>query len=164
VTPLDARSEHDFSATWARMVQGEDPSGLRSERNVLRFRPLPRGVLLRVDESTPELALELALGAAAATGTRVELALAASRPRLEDDEALAARLAHGGYDVLRLLCPVADVVRRACAESGVRVDDDPVTAYGECELAHWSREQSVSWTLHRYGSVPSGNRPASGKL
>jgi RHH-type proline utilization regulon transcriptional repressor/proline dehydrogenase/delta 1-pyrroline-5-carboxylate dehydrogenase len=54
---------------------------------------------------------------------------------------------------------VTDDVRSACHRAGIRVDDEPVTAYGAVELPHWSREQSVSWTLHRYGSV-RGTRPS----
>jgi hypothetical protein len=52
-------------------------------------------------------------------------------------------------------------VRAACHAAGVRVDEEPVTAYGEVELPHWSREQSVSWTLHRYGSARNARPPLS---
>ncbi len=73
----------------------------------------------------------------------------------EDDAALAARLATSGAARLRLLADVDDAVLVACHDAGIAVDRTPVTHDGRVELPCWLREQSISWTLHRHGRIPS---------
>ena len=41
----------------------------------------------------------------------------------------------------------------SAAAAGVSVLDEPVCSHGRIELVRWLREQAVSRSLHRYGSV-----------
>jgi len=128
----------------------QDVMGLVSERNVLRPRPLPRGVLLRVGPGAPDSTEPLAQEAAAATGCR----LVVSRHHEEDDAAVAARLHRWRPDRLRLVGGASDELRRAAHRLGVRIDDDPLCDVPEAELPRWTHEQAVSTTLHRHGHLP----------
>ncbi|MPY92312.1 MAG: aldehyde dehydrogenase family protein [Acidimicrobiia bacterium] len=138
-----------------------DPAGLRSERNVFRYRRLPRGALVRWDGVAPEGQLRRALDAARVTGTEVELSAPhqpASLRRtvtVEDDAAFLERVAsgHARPDRLRLLGTAGDDLRRACVAQGVALFDQPVLASGRIELLRWVREQAVSETRHRYGNL-----------
>ena len=46
-----------------------------------------------------------------------------------------------------------EMVRRAAAESGVYIADEPVLASGRIELLWYLREQSISYDYHRYGNL-----------
>jgi RHH-type proline utilization regulon transcriptional repressor/proline dehydrogenase/delta 1-pyrroline-5-carboxylate dehydrogenase len=48
---------------------------------------------------------------------------------------------------------VPDIVRRAAAEVGVYIADEPVLAAGRIELLWYLREQSISYDYHRYGNL-----------
>ncbi|HVK57501.1 MAG TPA: aldehyde dehydrogenase family protein, partial [Candidatus Kapabacteria bacterium] len=48
---------------------------------------------------------------------------------------------------------VPEIVRRAAAEQGVYIADEPVIAAGRIELLWYLREQSISWDYHRYGNL-----------
>jgi RHH-type proline utilization regulon transcriptional repressor/proline dehydrogenase/delta 1-pyrroline-5-carboxylate dehydrogenase len=48
---------------------------------------------------------------------------------------------------------VPEIVRRAAAESGVYIADEPVLAAGRVELLWYLREQSISCDYHRYGNL-----------
>src|SRR5688500_13911298 len=48
---------------------------------------------------------------------------------------------------------VPEMVRRAAAESGVYIADEPVLAAGRIELLWYLREQSISYDYHRYGNL-----------
>ncbi|RKS68047.1 RHH-type proline utilization regulon transcriptional repressor/proline dehydrogenase/delta 1-pyrroline-5-carboxylate dehydrogenase [Motilibacter peucedani] len=145
----------DYAEAWRQLGADSDPSGLEAESNVLRHRPLPRGVLLRVDAATASRDVSLALAAAGLAGTRVLLSDASV-----EDAAVAAWRA-GAVDRVRVLGGDSDPLRRACHAAGTSVDDDPVSAYGRAELRHWVREQSISRTLHRYGNVAGVRPPVS---
>ncbi|HEX2038496.1 MAG TPA: bifunctional proline dehydrogenase/L-glutamate gamma-semialdehyde dehydrogenase [Acidimicrobiales bacterium] len=144
---------------WKREFAVErDPTALAAERNVLRYRPLPAGVLLRVGDGVPEGDVQAALTAAEVAGTPVVV----SRRADEDDEAVAERLRAGAcaVDRVRVLGTVDPVVRLAAADAGVVVDDSPVVRHGRIELLHWVREQAVSETRHRHGNLmPDRPRP-----
>ncbi len=141
--------------TWAaaHLHAEDDPSGLVSERNVLRLRPLPHGVLVRFGPSATDRQRALLRAAAAATGARVQWSEHAEQP----DADCAARLALASVDRLRLVGygphDDATVVRRAAHRAGVAVDDAaPVTA-ADIELPRWLREQAVALTMHRHGRL-----------
>jgi RHH-type proline utilization regulon transcriptional repressor/proline dehydrogenase/delta 1-pyrroline-5-carboxylate dehydrogenase len=145
---------------WAAEFAGEhDPTGLRAESNVLRYRPLADGVVMRVGGGVADDDVDLALRAARVTGTPVTVSLAAD----ESDEAFAARLAGGGGGGavgggasaarLRLLGEADPVVLRAAHEAGMVVDDNAVVAHGRIELLRWVREQAISQTRHRHGRL-----------
>ncbi len=145
---------------WAQEFGVEhDPTGLRAEANVLRYRPLPHGVVVRASEGTTDDELRVALAAARVTGVRCVLSAPRARPEMdaavvvEDDDELAARLPVRGVDRLRLLGEASLGLRRAAHAAGITVDDAPVVPHGRVELLHWVREQAISRTLHRYGNL-----------
>lgn len=156
--PVDldtARASYD--AAWSEhFATGLDRSGLRSESNVLRHVPVGH-VVVRVGPDTPAGALDAArlAGTLTAVGT-----VTVSDAATESDHALAARLDHLTPDRLRALTPIVDELARACHTRDIAVDRTPVSADGLLELPHWLREQAISRTLHRYGSVRSAPPPA----
>jgi RHH-type proline utilization regulon transcriptional repressor/proline dehydrogenase/delta 1-pyrroline-5-carboxylate dehydrogenase len=148
VPPLE-QAARSYRRAWDAQYGIElDRAGLRSERNVLRYRAV-RGVLVRVDAATPPGDVESLRAAAAVAGVPVEL----SGPD-EPDDVLAARLAAAGVERLRLLAPAGDVLLAAAHDAGIAVDRAPVTHEGAVELPCWLREQAVSRTLHRHGRLP----------
>ena len=139
-----------FSA-WAatERLAERDPSGLRSESNVLRWRPLPNGVAVRVGKDAAPAELALATAAARAVGTAIDVSLATE----DSDEDFAARVATLTVDRVRVLGTVGDSVRRAVHAAAIPLDDAPVTAEAAIELPRWLREQAVSTTRHRHGHI-----------
>jgi RHH-type proline utilization regulon transcriptional repressor/proline dehydrogenase/delta 1-pyrroline-5-carboxylate dehydrogenase len=125
-----------------------DMAGLRSEQNLLRHRPLPK-VVVRAGSTTSEAELRVARDAARIIGVETEIA-----DTRESDDVLARRIGATGATRLRALVPISDALTRACHAAAITVDDAPVTACSTIELAHWTREQVVSRTLHRHGRVP----------
>jgi RHH-type transcriptional regulator, proline utilization regulon repressor / proline dehydrogenase / delta 1-pyrroline-5-carboxylate dehydrogenase len=125
-----------------------DPSGLRAESNVLRLRPLPGGVAIRLGNGTTARHRNLVTAAAAAVHCAVHISDAT-----QTDEQFAERLAVMGVDRVRLLGQVDDVVRAAAHAAGVAVDDAEVSSDPEIELPRFLREQSVTVTRHRHGHV-----------
>jgi RHH-type proline utilization regulon transcriptional repressor/proline dehydrogenase/delta 1-pyrroline-5-carboxylate dehydrogenase len=122
-----------------------DRSGLRSERNVLRYRPL-RSVAVRTGVDTAAADVASVRRAAAIAG--VDLTVVG--PGTADAE-LAEGV--GRFDRLRLLAPVSDALRAAAHAADVAVDDTPVTGDGRVELPCWVREQAISRSVHRHGRV-----------
>ena len=127
-----------------------DRSGLWCESNVFRYRPLPV-VAIRVGPGSSPLAVTRVLRAAEVCGVPTLV----SRVEAETDEAFLKRLAPLGVARVRALGEVSDTLRRGAAERGVHLADDPVTADGYLELRHYVREQAVSRTTHRFGTVIS---------
>ncbi|HVM54054.1 MAG TPA: bifunctional proline dehydrogenase/L-glutamate gamma-semialdehyde dehydrogenase [Acidimicrobiales bacterium] len=121
-------------STW-RLPRDEDVTGLRCEENLLRYRPLPRGVCVWGDLTDEERGI--AERAARLTGTPVVFATEA--PDLSVDR---LRVPHGA--------PVE--VLGAAHAAGVSVDRQPLTGDGRVELARWLREQAISRTRHRFGN------------
>ena len=144
-----------YAAAWAERFGVEsDPTGLVSESNLHRYRPLP-SVLMRVGPDTPNGAVEAARHAAAVCGTP----LAVSHADSETAERLIERIRSDRPSRLRLLTDewaegTRDEVLRVCHVADVAVITQPVSADAGFELPLWLREQSVSITRHRYGRVP----------
>ena len=164
------RRARRFLRAWREWFSREhDDAGMTFEANVLRYRPLDR-VLVRVGSDTPDGALRVAALAARTCGVRLEVSspsplpdgvpggTSGARVVVEDDAALAARVPIAGADRLRALTGVGGGVLRAAHAADVTVDVAPVTAHGRVELRHWLREQSISRTLHRYGTIVAGQR------
>jgi len=139
-----------------------DPSGLRFEANVFRYRKFKR-VLIRAGEPLSDADLARLLLVAAAMGIPAELSLAAPRPwvaklgitnSVETEAALAARLG-GVADQFGLLrAPNAGpVLKTAAIATGLRWADGAVLANARLEWPAWLREQAVSETRHRYGNL-----------
>jgi RHH-type proline utilization regulon transcriptional repressor/proline dehydrogenase/delta 1-pyrroline-5-carboxylate dehydrogenase len=139
-------AETSYRKWWADLFgRSIDRSGLRSESNVLRYRPVRR-VLVRAGPDTPASEIASVRAAAAVAGVPVEV--------FEDDAGLVRRLDDSGAERLRLLAPCDDSVRAACHRAGVAIDPTTVTHHGRVELPCWLREQAISRTLHRHGRVP----------
>lgn len=168
-TPRADVPGHDFDRWWRDEFAGEhDPSGLRAESNVLRYRPLPHGVLLRAGSDVADAEVMLAVAAARTTGVRLTISSESPRPAaarsaeadvvvvvvVETAAELAARLPDLRVDRLRIPGHVPDELRATAHAAGLTLDDAPVVAQGRVELLHWLREQAISRTLHRYGNIP----------
>jgi len=141
----------DDRRVWAAELGREhDPSGLRAERNVLRYRPVPH-LTVRVGDGAREREVARVLAAAELVGVPATVSRSTSEPH----EAFAARVA-GGEVTGRVRaigsCPgLAAAARRRVGE--VTLLDGPVLASGRRELLTVLREQSVSRTRHRFGHV-----------
>ena len=148
--PVDAAAAAaSYREAWEQhFADGHDLTGLRSESNVLRHLPVA-GVIVRVGADTPAGAADAALAAAQRCGVTAVLSDAGA----ESDEELAARLTTLGVARLRALTDVGDELAAACHAGDIAVDRTPVSADGRLELPHWLREQAISRTMHRYGSV-----------
>jgi len=129
--------------------RAHDPSGLRCETNVFRYRPC-RGVVLRLDGGDTR-SLELARKAAQTCGTRLHVSLSGN----ESEQELAARLPALAVEAefLRTVQPPSDALLRAACAAGLNWIDAPILADGRHELTRWLREQSISETRHRYGLI-----------
>jgi len=156
VPPDVERASESYRAAWREYFSQEhDPSALRCERNVFRYRPC-RGVVLRVAERDDAVEA-LACGAAKTCGVPLEI----SRASEESDSAFAARLPELAKraEFLRTMTPPSDEVLRAAYAGDLNWIDAPVVAEGRVELTRWLREQSVSETRHRYGQILPGGSP-----
>lgn len=143
-----------------------DRTGLTCEQNVLRYHSIP--VTVRCEGTVPELVRVCAAGirAGSAVTLSVPSALpgevarwlsAAGVPVAYEDEGAwrtrAAALARGGGRI-RLVGAARGVVAEATGGSpAVAVYDGPVVAAGRVELLPFLREQAVSLTAHRFGTV-----------
>ncbi len=127
----------------------QDPSGLVAESNVLRHRPLPNGIAVRLAHDAPSWSRDVAEAASKATGTSTWF----SSAETETDEAFVVRLATRKVDRVRVFGSVSVELRRALHEFGVVVDDAAPTTNARVELCHWVREQSVTVTRHRHGHM-----------
>ena len=127
-----------------------DPSGLASEENALRHRPVPH-LTVRVGADARDRDVRRVLSAARTAGVPVTLSRAAEEP----DEAFAARVAAGEVTGrVRVVGSAPGLRAAAVTRTGeVTVLDAPVVASGRRELMTVVREQAVSRTRHRFGHV-----------
>ncbi|MCW1912389.1 bifunctional proline dehydrogenase/L-glutamate gamma-semialdehyde dehydrogenase [Luteolibacter sp. GHJ8] len=138
---------------------GHDPSALDCEINLFRYRPFERA-LIRGSESDSEAVIARMLLAAVAAGLKPELSLPPGRefavPGValwhESEEALCRRLGAAAYGVLRTASPT-EAVAAAAIEAGVRLVGHVPVSSGKLELPVFFREQAISETRHRHGSV-----------
>jgi RHH-type proline utilization regulon transcriptional repressor/proline dehydrogenase/delta 1-pyrroline-5-carboxylate dehydrogenase len=159
----------DYRHWWdTHFAVEHDPSGLASERNRFRYRPLAGPCLLRVEADAAVVDLGRALLAATVTGTELSVSCAlpagpellarrdvAREVVVEDEAQLAERLASGATGALgkiRLLGTAGDGLRRAARARWLHLDDDRPSPSGRVELGRWLREQTISETRHRYGN------------
>ncbi len=142
------RARESFTLAWhEHFTQEHDPSGLRSERNVLRYRPLTR-VIVRFDGD--KNVREITAMAANLTGVSVEW----SDSTNESESELIARLAAQPDDTrIRLLIPASNELRAATHATGITIDEAPLTNIGMIEIGRWVKEQAVSQMMHRYGRL-----------
>ena len=160
LAPLDPEcTAESYRVAWrGHFAQPHDPSALRCESNLFRYRPC-RGVVLRLDakDETSEIVESLARLAATTCGVKLEISCASA----ESDAAFVARLPDLGRraEFLRTFTPPSDEILRAAHAAGLNWIDAPLSANGRLELTRWLREQSVSETRHRYGN-PIARFPA----
>jgi RHH-type proline utilization regulon transcriptional repressor/proline dehydrogenase/delta 1-pyrroline-5-carboxylate dehydrogenase len=147
----DDRGEADYEDAWAEhFALDHDPSALTAESNVFRYVPYYRPVAVWAGDGADGADVERCRAAAKAAGVTVIVSH-------ESDLEFAARLRKINPAKVRVLgCP-SDRVFAECDELGISVDDAPVTSVGRLELLHWTREQCVSETRHRYGNVRSSS-------
>jgi RHH-type proline utilization regulon transcriptional repressor/proline dehydrogenase/delta 1-pyrroline-5-carboxylate dehydrogenase len=142
----------DYQEVWDEHFSREhDPSELRSESNVFRYRPC-RGVILRIS-GADEKSIERARLAARVTGTHLTISTTES----ESDQAFIVRLPElaKSAEFLRTLQPPSDEVLLVAHLVGLNWIDAPLVSRGRVELTRWLREQSVTQTKHRYGQIPA---------
>lgn len=144
---LIEQARASFDDAWRTTFSiDHDPSGLRAERNVLRYHPLDT-VAVRHHGQQP-VALELLRMAAATTGVTV----VESDARVESDETFARR-STTTVDRVRLLVALSSPARVILHDHNVPIDDSPPVSAGSVELYRWVREQAISQTLHRHGRL-----------
>ncbi len=147
----EADLKDDFRAAWeSHFAVAHDPSGLRAESNVFRYRPC-RGVILRL-EAHDRHVIERAQRAAQVTGSPLTVSLRSE----ESDAQFVARLPESAQhaEFFRTVSTPCDDVLRAVHGAGLNWINAPMLAYGRIELTRWTREQAVSETRHRHGQLP----------
>jgi RHH-type transcriptional regulator, proline utilization regulon repressor / proline dehydrogenase / delta 1-pyrroline-5-carboxylate dehydrogenase len=139
----------DYQHEWDNYFSLEhDPTGLKSEANILRYFPLDKVFVRCSDPTAPEI--DLLRAASRVTGVPLEISVRSD----ESEAALGNRLGRACGDVrLRILAPATDELYELANHHGITVDTARVTAKGRIELAHWVKEQAVSRTMHRYGRL-----------
>jgi RHH-type proline utilization regulon transcriptional repressor/proline dehydrogenase/delta 1-pyrroline-5-carboxylate dehydrogenase len=152
-TGLERAAGSDAAALAGHFRPG-DVSGLRAERNALRYLPTSVAVRLAAGASVADLVRVLAAGLAAGARLRVSAgeplpeSLAAAVPAaitVEDDATWAAGLTAGRVRLIgasAALPPAPDLA----------VWQGPVTEAGRVELLPFLHEQAVSITAHRFGN------------
>ena len=75
---------------------------------------------------------------------------------VEDDADFTSRVAAEASSRVRCLGAVPEGALRAAADNGSWLDPAPVVRSGRHEMLHYLREQSISWSLHRFGHVSEG--------
>lgn len=154
------RARADDVRAWAEVFGREhDPSGLRVEENVLRYRPVPH-LTIRVGDGARRVAVERVLHAAATAAVPTTVSDVAAEPH----EAFAARVGEGAVTGRVRVVGRAPGLRAAAAPHAgtVTILDGPVLASASRELLTVVREQAVSRTRHRFGHLPPADtiRPA----
>ncbi|TWS18016.1 aldehyde dehydrogenase family protein [Tsukamurella asaccharolytica] len=163
----DVRWLHAAAASDARAWDAEfgvehDPTGLASETNVFRYRPLPQLEVRVGAGARPRDLVRLQL-AAARTGTRLDITVSPEAPSMPFDapvrtaQAYADGLARRSEPArIRVLGEPESEVAAAAARQGHSLLRGPVLLSGRRELLSVLREQAVSTTRHRYGHLAGG--------
>jgi RHH-type proline utilization regulon transcriptional repressor/proline dehydrogenase/delta 1-pyrroline-5-carboxylate dehydrogenase len=144
----------------------KDVSALSAERNVFRYRSLP--VTIRLSEGGRLAELLRVVAAGAVVGSKLTVSSAVVLPdavvtvfanlgvsvRVEDDAAWLARAAQ--FDAGRIRLIGGDFAALSAAMGGrpdVAVYHGAVTQAGRIEMLPFLREQAVSITAHRFGTL-----------
>jgi len=139
----------DYKARWINYFSQEhDPTGLKSEANILRYFSIDKVFVRCSDPTAPEI--DLLRAASALTGVPLEISVRSD----ESEAALGNRMKRSTGEIrLRVLAPATDELLSLALAAGVTVDTAPVTGSGRLELTHWIKEQAISRTMHRYGRL-----------
>lgn len=159
---LHAAAASDQRAWDAEFGVEHDPTGLASEANVFRYRPLPR-LEVRVGPGARARDLVRLQLAAARTGTRLDVTVSPDAPAMpfaapvHPAQEYADGLGERAEPVrIRVLGEPEPEVAAAAARYGHSVLRGPVLLSGRRELLSVLREQAVSTTRHRYGHLAGG--------
>jgi RHH-type proline utilization regulon transcriptional repressor/proline dehydrogenase/delta 1-pyrroline-5-carboxylate dehydrogenase len=162
-------SAASYARAWRQHFGREhDPSAIRGEMNLFRYRPCRRVIARGTTARLHAAALCQVILAARMVGTPLTLSLSpdsAPWAWLAECEGLALVVeAEAGFverlarpadaERVRVWEPISTAARAAANGAGVTVIDAPALANGRLELRWYLREQTVSRILHRYGSMP----------
>lgn len=153
-TPVAAGD--DFAERWAgEFSVAHDPTGLFCEANVFRYRPL-NGLGVVWGPDADEDTYDLVRKASSIAGVRLISGPSGSRANWFGE------LAGMGVERVRFVDvdPTVDDYRLA-NEHSIHLITGPVTPSGQCELAHFVREQAISITLHRFGNLVNADELAA---
>ncbi len=166
-TWLNAALTSDSVALSTTFGLGSDPSALRAEANIFRYRPIPHLTVRATAGTRPVSVLRVVL-AAQRVGAKVSVSVAPQLLRLvhnpekldwrsETDDAFAARIATGRVVGRVRVVGSAQHLWQATAsqQADVTLLTGEVLASGRRELLTVLREQAISWTLHRFGHLSS---------
>ncbi len=134
---LRAAAASDAAAWRDEFAVEHDPTGLRAEANVFRYRPLPSLRVVEGADAAPRDVLRVLLAAACA-GVPARTVPEASP---------------GPGERIRVVGTPPESLRIAAAEVGASLVDAPVVADGRREMLTVLREQAISVTRHRFGHV-----------
>lgn len=163
ITWLWRAAELDQLAWQEEFGRNHDRTGLVSEANIFRYRPLLTKLRVRVGEGYALREVARQVLAAAITGTATEISATPEvATQLQDlgfdvkaitDEAFATDVANDPSSRVRALGTVPDSIYEAAVRSNSVVLDQPVLADGRRELIPYLLEQAVSVTMHRFGII-----------
>ncbi|MCU1444586.1 MAG: 1-pyrroline-5-carboxylate dehydrogenase [Cryobacterium sp.] len=165
---LDRATRSDAAAWATRFGVADDVSQLTAERNVFRYLPFDKPVLVRLAPGGALGALARTVAAAALTGTRITVSSGTALPAqlaaaigaiagevvVDDEAAWNRRVAGYGAGRVRLLgAGAASVAAASGARPDLAVYANPATESGRIDLLPFLREQAVSITAHRFGTA-----------
>lgn len=159
---LDAALANDEYWWQQEFSRAHDPTALRCEKNLFRYRALSVAVVRGEGDTRLSHLLRLVAAAVRAGVPRVIVSSPQQLPALrwpwvhivrqeaKDVPSLLATLPHHG--VLRCVT-AGDELYRSAHQQRWRIVNRPALAHGRLELLPFLREQSLSATAHRYGNV-----------
>jgi RHH-type proline utilization regulon transcriptional repressor/proline dehydrogenase/delta 1-pyrroline-5-carboxylate dehydrogenase len=156
---LRTAAASDEHAWRTRYGVEHDPTGLRAEANILRYRP-HRRIVVRAAEGASDREVARALLAAVRSGAEeVQLSSAAPHPcaalGLTAVTETAAALVEREGDVEGVRIRVVGELEPDLLDASIALRVDvlatPVVAHGQVELRGHVLEQAISRTMHRYG-------------
>ncbi|MEJ5919466.1 bifunctional proline dehydrogenase/L-glutamate gamma-semialdehyde dehydrogenase [Corynebacterium sp. H78] len=164
----------DAHALAVEFDRPRDESGLIGEANVFRYRALPDAVV-RVAANAKVVTVTRTVLAAVAAGEVSSNAVTVTvAPDVDDvvTDALEIIVRHGLAEVVvesdtafvqriresvssRIRCcgTVSDEALSIAAENGSWLERAGVVQSGRFEMLHYLREQSISWSMHRFGHI-----------
>lgn len=147
---VDKISFEQFTQAWrSHYTKTHDPSGLKCERNELRYLP-QSGILFRLAKADDALVTKLKF-IAQLTGVAIHISSA-------DDE--SERYLMDNLPAVEQIRTFGDTEYQpeeklldACHQLGINWTNYPFCNQPEVELPRWLKEQSISETRHRYGNL-----------
>ncbi|MGJ8632624.1 MAG: proline dehydrogenase family protein [Luteolibacter sp.] len=139
-----------------------DPSALRCEANIFRYRKF-KEALIRIEQDLSDLDTARLLLVAETIGMPYEVSSSARRDwmdtlgirvNVESETELLERFPKDPKTTDLLRAPGASgELRKAANHAGIRVAESSVIWNARLEWPVWLREQAISETLHRYGNI-----------